>query len=369
MEQQIAETEADFHSNNTGKAWQIINKITNRKPSIKGKLKGSSPEARKQLWFKHFNDLLGTPATAAQSTQNIQQIYSDLSISDTEFTLDEIREAKKQIKEGKAPGEDGIMPETLKRIDCDEILLKFSNKSLIENQAPEQLSTLTLVPFPKAGDLWLTGNYRGIALSTLVSKLINRMLLNRIRPILEPLLRGNQAGFRPGKSTTAQILALRRIIEGIKDRNLTAVMVFVDFSKAFDSINHQTLFEILLAYCIPKRLVEAIKLSYNSLKAKIKSPDGETEYFDIHAGVMQGDTLAPYLFVITLDYAMRQAINGRENELGFTIQPRKSSRNPAVSLCDLDFADDIVLLSNEIEQARKLVASVQVCKWNAEKWD
>ena len=120
-------------------------------------------------------------------------------------------------------------------------------------------------------------------------------------------------------------------------------MVFVDFSKAFDSINHQTLFEILLAYGIPKRLVEAIKLSYNSLKAKIKSPDGETEYFDIHAGVMQGDTLAPYLFVITLDYAMRQAINGRENELGFTIQPRKSSRNPAVSLCDLDFADDIVI--------------------------
>ena len=57
---------------------------------------------------------------------------------------------------------------------------------------------------------------------------------------------------------------------------------------------------------------------------------------------------------------MRRAINGRENELGFTIQPRKSSRNPAVSLCDLDFADDIVLLSNEIEQARKLVASVQV---------
>jgi retron-type reverse transcriptase len=150
------------------------------------------------------------------------------------------------------------------------------------------------------------------------------MLLNRIRPILKPLLRRNQAGFRPGKSTTAQILALRRIIDGTKDRNLTAVMVFVDFSKAFDSINHQTLFEILLAYGILKRLVEAIKLSYNSLKAKIKSPDGETEYFDIHAGVMQGDTLAPYLFVITLAYAMRQAINCRENELRFTIQTRKS---------------------------------------------
>ena len=63
--------------------------------------------------------------------------------------------------------------------------------------------------------------------------------------------------------------------------------------------------EILLAYGILKRLVEAIKLSYNSLKANINSPDRETEYFDIHAGVMQGDTLAPYMFVITLDYVMR----------------------------------------------------------------
>ena len=77
------------------------------------------------------------------------------------------------------------------------------------------------------------------------------------------------------------------------------------------------------------------------------------------AGVMQGDTLAPYLFVIVLDYAMRKAITGRENELGLTLQHRQSSRFPEQSICDLDFADDIVLLSNEIEQARKLLQSVQ----------
>ena len=74
---------------------------------------------------------------------------------------------------------------------------------------------------------------------------------------------------------------------------------------------------------------------------------------------MQGDTLAPYLFVIVLDYAMRKAITGRENELGLTLQHRQSSRFPEQSICDLDFADDIVLSSNEIEQARKLLQSVQ----------
>ena len=48
------------------------------------------------------------------------------------------------------------------------------------------------------------------------------------------------------------------------------------------------------------------------MKAKVKSPDGNTEYFDIIAGVLQGDTLAPYLFVIVLDYAMRQATEGKK---------------------------------------------------------
>ena len=117
--------------NNTAKAWQIVNKITNRKPSTTGKLKGKSPEERKQLWLKHFKNLLGNPDTSPPP-EDIPQIFSNLYILDTEFTLNEIREAKKQIKEGKAPGEDGIMPATLKRIDVDEILLKFSNKLLID---------------------------------------------------------------------------------------------------------------------------------------------------------------------------------------------------------------------------------------------
>ena len=358
LKKQIAETEADFHANNTAKAWQIVNKITNRKPATTGKLKGNSPDERKQLWYKHFKTLLGTPDTS-QQRDDIEQVFSNPGIIDTEFTLSEIKEAKKQICEGKAPGDDGIMPETIKRIDTDEILLKFSNKLLVDGLAPEQLSTLTIVPVPKPGDLRFTNNYRGISLTSLVSKLINRMILNRIRPYLDPLLRGNQAGFRPGRSTTAQILALRRIIEGVKRRNLPAVMVFVDFCKAFDSINHNTMFNILKAYGIPPHLVEAIRLSYSNLRAKIRSPDGETDYFKIHAGVMQGDTLAPFLFIIVLDFAMRKAILGKEQELGFTIQQRRSSRYPAVAICDLDFADDIVLLSNEIDQARQLLLRVQ----------
>ncbi len=66
--------------------------------------------------------------------------------------------------------------------------------------------------------------------------------------------------------------------------------------------------KILQAYEIPKTIVEAVGKMYENTKAKVVSPDGETELFDLLAGVLQGDTLAPYLFIIVLDYALRTAI-------------------------------------------------------------
>ena len=67
--------------------------------------------------------------------------------------------------------------------------------------------------------------------------------------------------------------------------------------------------QILLAYGIPKETVAAITILYRNTKVKVWTPDGDTEYFDIVAGVLQGDTLAPYLFIICLDYVLRTSID------------------------------------------------------------
>ena len=66
--------------------------------------------------------------------------------------------------------------------------------------------------------------------------------------------------------------------------------------------------KILRAYGLAEQLVSAIGILYTGTKAKVLSPDGETEFFKILAGVLQGDTLAPFIFTIMIDYAMRQAI-------------------------------------------------------------
>ena len=224
---------------------------------------------------------------------------------------------------------------------------------------PRQWSMMDIIPIPKSGNLGLTTNYRGISLSAIAAKIINKMILNRIQPVIDPLLRPNQNGFRPRRSTTAHILALRRIIEEVKKNNLKAILVFIDFKKAFDSIHRGKLMKILAAYGIPDQLVKAIAMLYEDTQAKVLSPDGETDSFPIHAGVLQGDTLAPYLFAIAIDYVMRRAVKDQENELGLTLIRRKSRRVPPVIVTDLDFADDIALLSEEIHQAQSFLSRVE----------
>ena len=84
--------------------------------------------------------------------------------------------------------------------DFDEIILGFCNQALNEGVAPEQWRISNIIPVPKKGDLSDTNNYRGISLTSIVTKTLNRMILNRIQPEVEKKLRDNQNGFRKGRS-------------------------------------------------------------------------------------------------------------------------------------------------------------------------
>ena len=165
-----------------------------------------------------------------------------------------------------------------------------------------------ILPFPKKGDLGLAKNYRGIILTSIAAKIYNALLWNCIEPKINNMLRKNQNGFQRNRSTISQILTICRILEGVRAKNIQVTLLFVDFTKAFDSIHRGKMEQILLAYDLPKETVAAITILYRNTKVKVRSPDGDTEYFDIVAGVLQGDTLAPYLFIICLDYVLRTSI-------------------------------------------------------------
>ena len=107
--------------------------------------------------------------------------------------------------------------------------------------------TLHILPFHKKGDFGIAKNCRGITLTSIAVKIYNVLVHNRIEPKIEKILRKNQNTFRRNRSTTSQILTLRRILEGVRAKNLDATILFGDFSKVFNSIQREKMEEILLS--------------------------------------------------------------------------------------------------------------------------
>ena len=213
------------------------------------------------------------------------------------FTQEELYSIFRKIKKRKAPGLDEIPPEVWKTRKFDDILLRHCNAVYNKNPIDRWMKGC-LLPFPKKGDLGLAKNYRGITFTSIGAKIYNALLRNRIEPKIDNILRKNQNGFRRNRSTTSQILTIHRILEGVRAKNIQATLLFVNFTMAYDSIHRGKMKQIILAYGIPKETLAAITILYRNTKVKVRSPDGDTEYFDIVAGILQGDTLAPYLCIV-----------------------------------------------------------------------
>ena len=336
---------------------QSVNEITGRKDKPTVTVQGGSAEKRNEGWLHHFKKLLGEAPSVTPNLPRIQ-VANDLNIPTGNFVMAELLKVVNPLSKKKKMGPDNVPPIIWKDPKFHQLLLDTCNQVLNSSVAPPLWLTSDIIPLPKKGNLTLHQNYRGISLTSIAAKIYNKLLLNRIFPVLNPILRRNQNGFRRGRSTLAQILALRRIIEEMKNGNKDLTIVFVDFKKAFDSINREVMFAILSLYGFPDKIIKAIKALYTNTKAKVITPDGETEQFDIVAGVLQGDTLAPLLFITVLDYVLRISLDAN-NTKGLLLKPRTSRRHPAVHLTDLDFADDLAIPSDTVENAESLLNALE----------
>ena len=328
--------------------------MSRTKNTTKAKLKAANQQERIKLWKQHFKNPLGNPPKVTH--EPITRIISkQLDIKLGPFTQEELNSVLRKIKNRKAAGLDEIPPEVWKTRQFNDILHRHCNT--VYNQNPiDRWMKGCILPFPKKGDLGLAKTYRGITLTSIAAKIYNALLRNCIKPKIDDILRKNQNGFRRNRSTTSQILTICRILEGVWAKNIQATLLFVDFTKAFDFIHRGKMEQILLAYGLPKETVAAITILYINTKVKVRSPDGDTEYFDIIVGVLQGDKLASYLFIICLDYILRTSIDKiREN--GFELTKKRSRRYPAKTITDVDY--DIAILANTSNQAKTLLHSLE----------
>ena len=335
-------------------AWQTVYQVSRRKSIAKARLKATSQEEWIHLWKQHFENLLGNlPNVTHEPITRIISKKSNIKLG--QFTQEELDSVLRKIKTRKAAELDKIPPEVWKTREFDDILVQHCNA--VYNQNPiDRWTKGCILLFPKRGDLRIAKNSWDITITSIEAKIYNALLCNRIELKIEKILWRTKMVFR--EIDPWQILIIRRILEGVRAKNLEATILFVDSSKAFNSTHRRKMKQILLTNNLPKETVAAIMMLYKNMKVKVRSSDGDTDYFDIVAGVLQGDTLAPYLFIIYLDFMLRTSI-GKMKDNGYKLAKERSRKYSAQTITDVDYTDDIVLQANTPAQVETLLHSLE----------
>ncbi|RUS87436.1 hypothetical protein EGW08_004811 [Elysia chlorotica] len=252
---------------------------------------------------------------------------------------------------GKAAGPDGIPPEALKANiqTSTEMLHPLLNKIWEQECVPEDWKKGYLVKLPKKGDLSSCNNWRGIMLLSIPGKVLTRIMLERLKTALDKKLRKEQEGFRQERSCTDQIATLRIIIEQSLEWQSPLYTVFVDFQKAFDSVDREIIWKLMHYYGIPTKFITIIQTLYEDATCQVIHDGKLTEPFNVQTGVRQGCLLSPTIFLIVIDWVMRQATKNQRTGIQWTLMRQ---------LEDLDFADDISLLSHKLDDAQKKLCRV-----------
>jgi hypothetical protein len=149
-------------------------------------------------------------------------------------------------------------------------------------------------------------NYRGISLLSTSYKILSNILLSRLDPYIDKIIGHHQCGFRRNRSTTGQIFCFCQILEKKWDYNQTVHQLFIDLKKAYDSVRREVLYNILIEFGVPMKLVRLIKMCLNEIYNKVRIGKHLSDSFPIQNGLKQGDALSPLLFNFALEYAFRK---------------------------------------------------------------
>ena len=300
-----------------------------------------------QRWKEHFEEVLNRPEPTRKLHIN-EAVVENREIDSNHPSEIEIRKAFKQTRGGKGGPVDGMVAEMI-HSDIDTAVKVFSKlykKVWDEEYIPEDWKKGLIAKIPKKGDLTKCGNWRGITLNSVAAKILGRILINRIKDGTDRKLRKEQTGFRKGKGTSEQIFILRNILEQSVEWNTNLYLCFVDFEKAFDSVHRETLWKLMAHYGIPKKLINLVKKWYDKSRCAVIDGSGTSDWFSVISGVKQGCTMSGFLFLLVIDYVMRTTTEGASNGIRWKFTEK---------LEDLDYADDLALLSSSASQCQRKI--------------
>jgi hypothetical protein len=322
---------------NPRKFWKYVNKYKNKSYS-------SSNDISMQEFVDYFKQSSNTAHYSSFNSNDFTD-NTDVPINieelDCPFTLDEILRTITSLKRNKSSDLYNNVADFF--IDSKDFiapyLVKIFNYIYDKGIYPESWCKGAIVPIFKKGDRNNPANYRGITLVNIIAKIFSLCLRNRINKwcenenVFNPL----QFGFRDKRSTTDCIFILHTIIQNVFLQKHKLYCAFIDYEKAFDTVNHEALWIKLIESGISCKMLKMIQVIYANVKSCVKNANGLSfsDFFDVTIGVKQGEPLSPLLFILFL------------NDIKDCIDIDNLTNNDLelLSVFMLLFADDIVLFT------------------------
>lgn len=269
-------------------------------------------------------------------------------------TTEEITKLMFSLNPNKAPGPDGLTSAFFKGawsvigVEVVTSIIIFFNSGFL----PKATNSTILSLVPKFPDASMIAEYRPIACLNTIYKVISRLLVHRLKPILSGLILPNQTAFVEGRLLLENTVLASELVNGYhKTKGARRITIKVDIEKAFDTLSWDFLFAALRSFNLPPPLLNLLRACVCTTNFTVGYNGVVNGYFKGKRGLRQGDPLSPYLFVIAMNcLSLMLDQEARTGRLSYHHNCRKTK------LTHLCFADDLlVFIDGSLDSVQRVL--------------
>lgn len=342
----------EYNGKDLIKFWRTVKSLDSNHSPTTDNLEGKSTSSRIcELWATHYSQLFNSNADECNKEFVLNFIQSDNSNAFSKLiTFPHMEDAIKSLKSGKAIGSNGIDADSLK-LCCKSVstcLELFFNSCLCHSFLPLKLMEVQIVPILKKPSLDKTkmGNYRPIAIASIVSKVLEKAILSICQPYLHTSY--NQFGYKQGVGTEMAVFALKQVAHHYLRNDSPVYIAYLDASKAFDMVNHWTLLRKFIERGFKPEIVKILRFWFRNQMFAIRWNGILSRSFPVRNGTRQGGILSSHSFIVYMD-----GLSEKLNSSGIGCHIGNVITN------HIAFADDYCVLSSSISSLKKLLKICQ----------